>query len=128
MSRTKCVPAELPSVFWPRVDPLVLAFGVSEFALGRHLLLSDVQQLPGLARIAVVHCLMAAYLPTLNPVFRADDSPETVVISRCHALTGLVGGFIACSTSLFQPAHRQGTARVALIRTAIGGLRFVAKA
>ena len=43
---------------------LVLAFGVSEFALGRHTLLSDIAELPSNARIAVVHCLMAAYLPT----------------------------------------------------------------
>ncbi len=43
---------------------LVLAFGVSEFALGRHLLLSDVEELPFVARLAVVHCLLAAYLPT----------------------------------------------------------------
>ncbi len=43
---------------------LVLAFGVSEFALGRHLLLGDIDEIPSLARIAVVHCLMAAYLPT----------------------------------------------------------------
>jgi hypothetical protein len=43
---------------------LVLAFGVSEFALGRHLLLSDIEEMPALVRGAVVHCLMAAYLPT----------------------------------------------------------------
>ena len=43
---------------------LVLAFGVSEFALGRHLLLAEIDELLVVARIAVVHCLMAAYLPT----------------------------------------------------------------
>jgi hypothetical protein len=43
---------------------LLLAFGVSEFALGRHLLLSDIDEMPSLVRITVVHCLMAAYLPT----------------------------------------------------------------
>ena len=34
---------------------LVLAFGASEFALDRHLLLSDIEDLPAVARIAVVH-------------------------------------------------------------------------
>jgi uncharacterized membrane protein YccF (DUF307 family) len=43
---------------------LVLAFGVSEFALGRHLLLGDIEEMPSLVRSAVVHCLLAAYLPT----------------------------------------------------------------
>jgi len=47
---------------------LVLAFGVSELALGRHLLLRDAEN-PGallsLARVAVVNCLIAAYLPTV---------------------------------------------------------------
>jgi hypothetical protein len=46
---------------------LVLAFGVSELAFGRHLLLADLED-PGAllsqVRIAVVHCLLAAYLPT----------------------------------------------------------------
>jgi hypothetical protein len=46
---------------------LVLAFGVSEFALGRHLLLPALEDPSALlsdARVAVVHCLLAAYLPT----------------------------------------------------------------
>jgi len=48
---------------------LVLAFGVSEVAFGRHLLLRDVEYpfaalLLSEARIAVVHCLLAVYLPT----------------------------------------------------------------
>jgi hypothetical protein len=46
---------------------LVLAFGVSELALGRHLLLREVEDPSALlsdARVAVVHCLLAAYLPT----------------------------------------------------------------
>jgi hypothetical protein len=46
---------------------LVLAFGVSEFALGRHLLvreLEDPSELLRNVRIAVVHCLLAVYLPT----------------------------------------------------------------
>jgi len=45
---------------------LVLAFAVSEVALGRHHLLSDDEN-PGalsLARVAVVNCLTAGYLPT----------------------------------------------------------------
>ena len=46
---------------------LVLAFGVSEFALGRHLLLRDLEdpsRLLTAARITAVNCLLAAYLPT----------------------------------------------------------------
>jgi len=46
---------------------LVLAFGLSELALGRHLVLHDAQDpstLLSLARLAVVNCLTAAYLPT----------------------------------------------------------------
>jgi hypothetical protein len=46
---------------------LVLAFGVSEFALGRHLLLRELEDpsvLLSEARVAVVFCLFVAYLPT----------------------------------------------------------------
>lgn len=46
---------------------LVLAFGASEMALGRHVLPSDIEDPGGrlsLARVAVVNCLTAGYLPT----------------------------------------------------------------
>jgi hypothetical protein len=43
---------------------LLLAFAVSELALGRHLLLSDSEALRSQARTAAANCLLAAYLPT----------------------------------------------------------------
>jgi hypothetical protein len=46
---------------------LVAAFGVSEFALGRHVLLREIEdpsELLTQARVVVVHCLLVAYLPT----------------------------------------------------------------
>ncbi len=71
---------------------LVLAFGVSELALGRHLLLRDVgDPIAKLseARIAVVLCLLAAYLPTAY-IYLLRGYGETLEQLRgqldcCHA-------------------------------------------
>ncbi len=84
---------------------LVLAFGVSELALGRHLLLRDYPNLPPLARTAVVNCLLAAYLPTAY----------IYVLRRFRGTLGQLRGDLDCSD-----------AEVADLRARIGRYRPVA--
>ncbi len=86
---------------------LVLAFGVSELALGRHLLLRDVEYLPYLARTAVMNCLLAAYLPTAY----------IYALRRFRGTLGQLRGDLDCSD-----------AEVADLRARIGRYRPVALA
>ncbi len=86
---------------------LVLAFGVSELALGRHLLLGDLEYLPHLARTTVMNCLIAAYLPTAY----------IYVLRRFRGTLGQLRGDLDCSD-----------AEVADLRARIGRYRPVALA
>ena len=97
---------------------LVLAFGASELALGRHLLLRDYPNLPPLARTAVVNCLLAGYLPTAY----------IYVLRRVRGTLGQLRGDLDCSDAevadLRARIGRYGP--VALGLAALAGVGFVA--